>query len=283
MEVNTSSSFNTENMYDYINGFFMNPSAFIIVLVVIIVYIIVFLSLGNSKISTNNEAVSSGTGSGSISNVIIIVIIIMGCFLLFINGVQYFFGINVIASVKDIFLGKPIIDIKLNPIQPILNTNIPEIMVREQVFNIPGNYYDYNDAKTLCSAYGSRLANYEEVENAYKHNGEWCNYGWSEGQMALFPTQKTTFDTLQTIKGHENDCGRPGVNGGYMANPNIKYGVNCFGYKPKITTEEEEMMQNISPYPKTKKDLVMEAKVDYWKTKLDDILVSPFGYKKWSA
>jgi len=283
MEVNTSSSFNTENMYDYINGFFMNPSAFIIVLVVIIVYIIVFLSLGNSKISTNNEAVSSGTSSGSISNVIIIVIIIMGCFLLFINGVQYFFGINVIASVKDIFLGKPVIDIKLNPIQPILNTNIPEIMVREQVFNIPGNYYDYNDAKTLCSAYGSRLANYEEVENAYKHNGEWCNYGWSEGQMALFPTQKTTFDTLQTIKGHENDCGRPGVNGGYMANPKIKYGVNCFGYKPKITTEEEEIMQNISPYPKTKKDLLMEAKVDYWKTKLDDILVSPFSYKKWSA
>ena len=283
MEVNTSSSFNTENMYDYINGFFMNPSAFIIVLVVIIVYIIVFLSLGNSKISTTNEADSSGTSSGSVSNVIIIVIIIMGCFLLFINGVQYFFGINVIASVKDIFLGKPIIDIKLNPIQPILNTNIPEIMMREQVFNIPGNYYDYNDAKTLCSAYGSRLANYEEVESAYKNNGEWCNYGWSEGQMALFPTQKTTFDTLQTIKGHENDCGRPGINGGYMANPNIKYGVNCFGYKPKITTEEEEMMQNISPYPKTKKDLLMEAKVDYWKTKLDDILVSPFSYKKWSA
>ena len=282
MEVNTSSSFNTENMYDYINGFFMNPSAFIIVLVVIIIYIIVFLSLGNSKISTNDEAVSSGPSSGSISNIIIIVIIIMGCFLLFINGVQYFFGINVIASIKDIFLGKPIIDIKLNPIQPILNTNIPEIMVREQVFNIPGNYYDYNDAKSLCSAYGSRLANYDEIENAYKHNGEWCNYGWSEGQMALFPTQKSTFDTLQTIKGHENDCGRPGINGGYMANPKIKYGVNCFGYKPKITSEEEEMMQNVSPYPKTKKDLAMEARVDYWKTKLDDILVSPFRYKKWS-
>ena len=29
--------------------------------------------------------------------------------------------------------------------------------------------------------------------------------------------------------GHENDCGRPGVNGGYIANTNAKYGVNCFG------------------------------------------------------
>ena len=39
MEVNTSSTIDNENMYDYINGFFMNPSAFIIVLVVIIIYI----------------------------------------------------------------------------------------------------------------------------------------------------------------------------------------------------------------------------------------------------
>jgi hypothetical protein len=31
--------------------------------------------------------------------------------------------------------------------------------------------------------------------------------------MALFPTQKETWDKLQKIKGHEHDCGRPGING----------------------------------------------------------------------
>ena len=43
--------------------------------------------------------------------------------------------------------------------------------------------------------------------------------------MALFPTQYEHWEHLQKIKGHENDCGRPGVNGGYIDNPNkIKIG-----------------------------------------------------------
>ena len=165
----------------------------------------------------------------------------------------------------------------------ILGTStVPEIRYTEQVFNIPGNYYGYEDAKTLCTAYGARLANYQEVEDAYNKGGEWCNYGWSDGQMALFPTQTTTYNNLQKIKGHEHDCGRPGVNGGYMANPHLKFGVNCYGYKPKINQEEEQLMQATSPYPKTEKDILFEKRVDYWKSKLGDILVSPFNYNTWS-
>ena len=41
-------------------------------------------------------------------------------------------------------------------------------------------------------------------------------------------------------------------------------------------------MQNTSPYPKTEKDILLEKKVDYWKGKIDDILVSPFNYNSWS-
>ena len=190
------------------------------------------------------------------------------------------------ASVKNLFNPtNPQLEITVNQnTAPSAGASepIPEISTIKQVFNIPGNYYGYEDAKTLCTAYGSRLATYSEVEDAYNKGGEWCNYGWSDGQMALFPTQKTTYDNLQKIPGHENDCGRPGVNGGYMANPRIQYGVNCFGYKPKITTEEEEMMQNTTPYPKTEKDILFEKRVDFWKTKLNDILVSPFNYNSWS-
>jgi len=59
--------------------------------------------------------------------------------------------------------------------------------------------------------------------------------------------------------------------------------VNCYGYKPTITSEEEEMMQNTSPYPKSKKDIAMEQRVDYWKNKINEILLSPFNYNEWHA
>ena len=126
------------------------------------------------------------------------------------------------------------------------------------------------------------MATYDELEESYNIGAEWCNYGWSEGQMALFPTQKKTYNTLQTIKGHEHDCGRPGINGGYMANPNVRYGVNCYGHKPKRTEVEKELMENTAPYPLTKEDMLMEKQVDYWKTQLSNIIVSPFNTNRWS-
>ena len=290
MEVNTSTTTDTVNMYDYINGFLLNPSAFIIVALVLVAYFIVFSSLGNNSSSSvqNSYNPSGSTEYEKTSSALIGVVIGILVILLLVNGLQYFFGIDIVASVKQVFLGNPIIDIKVEQTTMdasggILGSNIiPEIRYTEQVFNIPGNYYGYEDAKSLCTAFGARLANYQEVEDSYNRGGEWCNYGWSDGQMALFPTQTKTFNNLQKIKGHENDCGRPGVNGGYMANPQLKFGVNCYGYKPKINQEEEELMQVPTPYPKTEKDILFEKRVDYWKTKLGDILVSPFNYNAWS-
>jgi hypothetical protein len=295
MEVNTSTTTDTVNMYDYINGFFLNPSAFIIVALVLIAYFVVFSSLGNNSTtgSQNNFNLSMPSTSGSsdygkTSSALIGVVIGILIILLLVNGLQYFFGIDVVASIKQVFLGNPIIDIKVEQTTidasgGILGSNtVPEIRYTEQVFNIPGNYYGYEDAKTLCTAYGARLANYQEVEDTYNKGGEWCNYGWSDGQMALFPTQKTTYNNLQNIKGHEHDCGRPGVNGGYMANPHLKFGVNCYGHKPKINQEEQHLMDVTTPYPKTKEDIAMEQRIAYWKNKLDEILVSPFNYTTWS-
>jgi len=290
MEASTSSTVEPENMYGYMNNLLTNPTAFIILVIVVLIYIIIFVSLGNSQGSTstytNNYGQEYGsTGTNNTSTIVIIIIAVIFIILVIFNALQYFFSIDIVASVQKLFSPtNPQLDITVNQTTNDMNPPepIPEITNKEQVFNIPGNYYGYEDAKTLCQAYGSRLATYDEIENAYNKGGEWCNYGWSDGQMALFPTQKSTFDTLQTIPGHEHDCGRPGVNGGYMANPHIKYGVNCFGYKPKITSEEQEMMQNTTPYPQTEKDILFEKRVDYWKTKLDDILVSPFNYTTWS-
>jgi hypothetical protein len=285
MEASTSSTVQPQNMYNYMNSLIMNPMIFVIIVVVFLVYLLFFSNLGKSNLSpTPSSSTSTSSTLGSTSNILTIIIIGILVVLVLINAVQYFFGVDVVANLSNLFTPDAKLDVKViqNDSKPPEPSVVPEIKIREQVFNIPGNYYGYEDAKSLCSAYGARLANYNEIDDAYKSGGEWCNYGWSDGQMALFPTQQSTFDGLQKIPGHENDCGRPGINGGYIANPHVKFGVNCFGYKPKITKEEEELMQNSTPYPKTEKDLAMERRVEYWKKRLNEILLSPFNYKNWS-
>jgi preprotein translocase subunit SecG len=294
MEVSTNSTTETDTIYDYINGYLLNPSVFIIIIVVIVIYVGVFLSLGNNNNSNSNNnsmfsykndsdySTSSSEGNSTTKTIMIICI---GIFILLaiINWVKYIFGVDIVASIKNLFTGKPEIEVQVTQPQPVESPVAPSYSKKKQVFNIPGNYYGFEDAKSLCKAYDAELATYQQVEESYKNGAEWCNYGWSDGQMALFPTQQNTFDQLQTIPGHENDCGRPGVNGGFIDNPRVQFGVNCYGYKPRITTEEEEMMKNTSPYPKTKKDLAMEQRVDYWKTKINEILVSPFNYNNWNS
>ena len=162
------------------------------------------------------------------------------------------------------------------------SSTVQEIVRAKQVFNIPGNNYNYDNAKALCAAYGARLATLSEVENSYKKGGEWCNYGWSDGQMALYPTQQKTYDKYQTIPGHEHDCGRPGVNGGYMENKELTFGVNCYGYKPQINGNESYTMQYDSPFPKSEEEKASQANVNNWKNRINDILVSPFNHESWS-
>jgi|LauGreDrversion4_2_1035121.scaffolds.fasta_scaffold01797_8 hypothetical protein len=307
--VTTSLGNVASDTYNFLNGILSNPSVIIIVVAVLLIYITMFLSLGDSSSSSSSSSGSSGlsgffssSGSSSMSSsssgssdlkylgILAVAIFII---LVIINGFQYFFGIDVIAKISNLFSGQPIVDISVDTTNALVGTQagasagtgagaVEEIKLYPQVFNIPGNDYVYPDAKALCSAYGARLATYKEVEDAYKGGAEWCNYGWSEGQMALYPTQQKTWDNLQKIEGHENDCGRPGVNGGYMKNPAVKYGVNCYGYKPKMTPTEEELMATTPIYPKTKKDIAMEERVNYWKNKLSSILVSPFNHTSWS-
>ena len=271
--VNTTSTTDPVNMYNYLNSYILNPMVFIIILLIIVAFYVFSSSLDNG---------SSGLGNDSGSNIMGIIIVAILVVLIVVNAFQYFFSINVTAYIQDLFSPKTKVDIVVDQstYQP---TTVPEIKFKKQVFNIPGNYYNYENAKALCQAYGADLATYDQIEKAYGSGAEWCNYGWSANQLALFPTQQKTYDKLQTIPGHENDCGRPGVNGGYIANPNVKFGVNCYGNKPKITSEEEELMKTSSPYPETAKDIAFQKRVDFWKNKVDEILVSPFNYDTWGS
>ena len=269
--------------YDYINNLLTNPIVITILVIVLITYIIIFLSLGGNSSSSGSIGFQNEQVSNSSSKLLTVILVAIFIILIIINGLQYFFGVDIIASLKNVLTGKPEVDITVDTTRiQASKAPVPEILLREQVFNIPENNYVYPDAKAVCSAYGARLATYKEVEDSYKDGGEWCNYGWSDGQMALYPTQQKTWEYLQKIEGHENDCGRPGVNGGYMANPALKFGVNCYGYKPRMTNTEEELMATEPLYPKTEKDIAMEHRVQYWKDKLSEIIVSPFNHNSWS-
>ncbi len=120
------------------------------------------------------------------------------------------------------------------------------------------------------------------MQKAYKNGADWCSYGWSANQMALYPTQLEKWKKLQQIKGHKHDCGRPGINGGYIANPNVKFGINCYGYKPEITSEEANQMANAPLYPVTQKEIDFNRRVNYWKQQLSNIRVAPFNNTTWN-
>jgi len=220
----------------------------------------------------------------------IVAIVAILALMIFNRVLSEFFNIKLSSSIglgnwggSPVLQGNIQADVQNDVVDQSMNQNVvPEIKYKKQVFNIPDNRYSYDNAAAVCKAYGARLANYDELENAYNDGAEWCSYGWSEGQMAYYPTQKKTFADLQKIKGHENDCGRPGINGGYIANPNVRFGVNCYGYKPEITTKEEQMMATEPYYPMSDEDLMMQARVDYYKSILPSILVSPFNQKLWT-
>ena len=157
--------------------------------------------------------------------------------------------------------------------------------VKPEVFNIGNNLYTYDDAQAVCSIYGATVATYDQVEDAYNKGGEWCNYGWSQDQMILFPTQKSTWTNLQQYPKHKNDCGRPGINGGYIANPYMRFGVNCYGIKPPPTQEEKDIMaaKQQVVFAATDEDLELQAKVDYWQQHAAEMLrVNSYNLNEWS-
>jgi len=49
-----------------------------------------------------------------------------------------------------------------------------------------------------------------------------------------------------------------------------------------MTPLEKEMLEKSSPMPMTRRERRFEKKVDEYRQKLPDILVSPFNYDNWS-
>ena len=278
------------NSYDYVNNLAINPIILIILIVVIIIYFILFGSL-NNKININSGDSLNIKNNGSS----FFEAILWGLFILLIllNGVSYFFNADIFATIKNFFTSTPELNIGLKNSNLIsdgglVNPDAPESeqvyenIIDKEVYHIPDNKYNYQEAKAVCKAFDGELANYEQIEEAYNKGANWCSYGWSADQLALFPTNLKLWKKLQKSDGNKNACGRPGINGGYIANPNARFGVNCYGNKPLITPLEKDMMENSSYGPKSKKEIKFNELVDYYKNNLRDIIIAPFNKKNWN-
>jgi hypothetical protein len=293
-----------------------NETALIVLVFVVVTFYIMFSSLGGS--GGGGQVSGPQTSEKNALEILLWVVFIV---LILFNGFAYFFNIDITTSLQDLFTKTPEIDILVNqdsiigegnsrgagggdgtggddtgdgdgtgggsstppPTTAAPATAPPEIMKGKQVFHIPGNKYTYPDATAICKAYGGRLANYKEIEASYEKGGDWCSYGWSDNQLALFPTQYDKWQKMQKIEGHIHDCGRPGINGGYISNPNAKFGINCYGNKPKITDEESTIMKNSSQFPQSNNEAAFDKNVEKWQRKLPEILVAPFNHTNWSS
>ena len=166
---------------------------------------------------------------------------------------------------------------------PLDNSAITNILPgRKEVFNIATNKFKYSDAEPLCKAFGAELATYDQVKEAWQKGADWCNYGWIKGQSAIYPTQEATYNKLQNgPEDQRMSCGVSGINGGYFDNPDMQFGVNCYGNKPSENESDiSHIASNTNPTPQT---IEYDRKVSEYKTKLNQIPVNPFQPNAWSS
>lgn len=271
----------------YLSDVLNNPNVALLFLLIgiVVIFIILFSFLG-----TMGSNSSSSSSSLRIFELIIFVIFVVAVLM----NLKYLSGndLSINAVMKNLFNDEQKeMDIYVSNGEPSSNQscnndNNPNSGSsqngHDEVFHVPNNIYNYEEAKAICKAYDSELATYDQIEDAYNKGANWCSYGWSEGQLALFPTQKNVYDDLQKNKGHENDCGRPGVNGGFIDNKLVRFGVNCFGPKPVLNENDKIYMDNLKYEPVTKESVYVDRKSEKYKQQLDEIVVAPFNKDTWS-
>ena len=154
---------------------------------------------------------------------------------------------------------------------------------KKEVFNIVQDKYTYSDAEPLCKAFGAELATYDQVKEAWGKGADWCNYGWVKGQAAVYPTQEETYKKLQAgPEGQRGSCGIPGINGGYFDNPELRFGVNCYGTKP-TETDADIRMRTADSGSMTQDVIEYDKKVRDFKKERTQIPVAPFAKDSWSS
>ena len=146
-----------------------------------------------------------------------------------------------------------------------------------QVFNVKENIYTLDDAAGVCGALGADLASVNQLIDAHRQGADWCNVGWTSDGLAAYPIQYSTWKTLQdNDPNNRNICGAPGIN---LArnDPNLLYGVNCYGVKPEPKGNEKVKNVVISD-----KQVALNAKIAAFQKNINNIGIVPFNPNKWS-
>jgi hypothetical protein len=258
----------------------------------------------NSKVSeswfSKNASANTNANSSSLSLVVIVGILLIGV----IAAVYYYFR-NELTDTWNSAI--EIINGYFNPPPPpppapapevkdehghapqptdvdnnVASATVNKILPGNEVFNVSSNRYTYYDAEPLCKALGAELATYDQVKDAWNKGADWCNYGWVKGQMAVYPTSDETYKKIQA--GPEDQrmaCGRPGMNGGYFDNPEMRFGVTCVGNKPAQSKHDEDAAANGAPL--SPDALAFDKKVSKFKSEADHIRLLPFSTGKWTS
>ena len=172
------------------------------------------------------------------------------------------------------------------PPMPIIKKDstpkLGNLLQKKEVYHISNQEYTYDQSKCKCSSYGGRLATKDEVTNAYNAGANWCSYGWSEGQNAFYPVQKCFYDALSEdddfLENSDKYCGKPGLNGGYFSDSELKFGVNCYGVKPKGSIVKPKKAECTDGG----KDFCELPKNSSSNQKLSSDVIVPFNENKWS-
>ena len=192
--------------------------------------------------------------------------ILLLCFLCIIGviGTQYFLGVELTTTLSSFFSSPEVnVDIVTDKEKETkTETKDTESKITgPETYHIQGQF-DYSMAKSVCKAYDATLASLTQIKEAYDKGAEWCDYGWSEDGMVLYPTQEESWKLYQTEK--KDKCGIPGINGGYNPRTRQRLGVNCYGVKPSgVMPLYPSLVENKPNLPKQGK-------------------ISPFNYKAWS-
>lgn len=178
-------------------------------------------------------------------------------------GLQYFLGVDLTATLSS-FFSKPEVNVDIVTKDDTHESTEPTEPTQPkgpETYHVQG-HFDYSMAKSVCKAYDATLASLSQIKDAYNKGAEWCDYGWSEDGMVLYPTQEESWKLYQKEK--KDKCGIPGINGGYNPRKGQRLGVNCYGVKPSGV-----MPLNPSPV-ENKPNLPKQG------------MISPFNYKAWN-
>ena len=181
----------------------------------------------------------------AISSLILLIIIIylIVCYIKFSKMVCYvkkdFFEYIFDFSNTDICeVEKEPVPLKPIELEPHHKNLLLDFIDKKEVFHIENQNYTYAQAKCKCEAYGGDLATKNQMIDAYNNGASWCSYGWTDGQNAYYPVSQCFWDEMQKknqrLPDHQKKfCGIPSLNGGHFSNPELKFGINCYGIKPK--------------------------------------------------